>query len=228
MSVILTEYSWTHVNGTLVSIYPSFPPLKLLRCHIYKTILTITFLFFNYYDKIYSLAQVRTFIWHNLILQQLNDIRCCCLWFEKDVERTSFIPTPHPHPGQASFQSWHTVKLSTARACLPGEGTTFHKQRQHVKGTAGLEEDSMGLWEHVRGASAQTIGTLFPEETNGWHGLESKIHTMGRKNPRPSGFIPVLSGTTQPALVGVGPISCTALPALHKARRSYPLQIIAF
>lgn len=71
-------------------------------------------------------------------------------------------------------------------------------------------------------------GTFFPEETNGEHGLKPKIHTMGRKNPRWSGLIPVLSGTTQPVLVGVGPISHTTLPALHRAWRSCPLQIIAF
>lgn len=80
----------------------------------------------------------------------------------------------------------------------------------------------------VRRASDQTIGTFFPEETNGEQGLDPKIHTMGRKNPRPSGFIPVLSGTTQPVLLGVGPISCTALPALHRAWRSCLRPIIAF
>lgn len=112
-------------------------------------------------------------------------------------------PSP-PLPGL--FPVLTHCEAQCSRSLPSWRWTAFHKQRQHVKGSAGLEEGSKVLWGHVRRASAQTIGTFFLEETNGEHGLEPKVHTMGGKNPRPSGFIPVSSGTTHPVLVGVGPI----------------------
>lgn len=52
---------------------------------------------------------------------------------------------------------------------------------------------------------ACAIAEFFPEETEGGHGLEFKFQTMGRKIPRLSGLIAVLSVITQLVSVGVGP-----------------------